>query len=97
MSQNRIIGRVLSVDNFRVFIKIEEDIKGAFKSGINDIYEVARINSYLIIPVGADRIVALITRVTMKEEVELNSTTTSIVLPSSSRNMNALQYNNLII
>ena len=90
MSQNRIIGRVLSVDNFRVFIKIEEDIKGAFKSGINDIYEVARINSYLIIPVGADRIVALITRVTMKEEVELNSTTTSIVLPSSSRYISAM-------
>ncbi len=89
MSQNKIIGRVLSVDNFRVFIKIEEDIKGAFKSGVNDIYEVARINSYLIIPVGADRIVALITRVTMKEEVELNATTTSIVLPSSSRYISA--------
>lgn len=89
MSQNRIIGRVLSVDNFRVFIKIEDDIKGAFKSGINDIYEVARINSYLIIPVGADRIVALITRVTMKEEVELNNSTASIILPSSSRYISA--------
>ena len=89
MSQNRIIGRVLSVDNFRVFIKIEDDIKGAFKSGINDIYEVARINSYLIIPVGADRIVALITRVTMKEEVELNNSSASIILPSSSRYISA--------
>ena len=89
MSQNRIIGRVLSVDNFRVFIKIEDDIKGAFKSGINDIYEVARINSYLIIPVGADRIVALITRVTMKEEVELNNSLASIILPSSSRYISA--------
>ena len=90
MSQNRVIGRVLSVDNFRVFIKIDEEINGAFRSGINDIYEVARINSYLIIPVGADRIVALITRVTMKEEVELNnSSTTSVVLPSSSRYISA--------
>mgnify|MGYP003498556913 CR=1 FL=1 len=89
MSQNKIIGRVLSVDNFRVFIKIEDDIKGAFKSGINDIYEVARINSYLIIPVGADRIVALITRVTMKEEVELNNSSASIILPSSSRYISA--------
>lgn len=96
MSQNRIIGRVLSVDNFRVFIKIEEDIKGSFKSGINDIYEVARINSYLIIPVGADRIVALITRVTMKEEVELNSTTTSIVLPSSSRYISATMLGTIV-
>lgn len=89
MIQNRIIGRVLSVDNFRVFIKIDEDIKGTFKSGMKDIYEIARINSYLIIPVGADRIVALITRVTMKEEVELDNTKASILLPSSSRYISA--------
>lgn len=89
MSQNRIIGRVLSVDNFRVFIKIEEDLKGSYKSGINDIYEVARINSYLIIPVGSDRIVALITRVTMKEEMELDTNITSISLPTSSRYISA--------
>lgn len=90
INQNRIIGRVLSVDNFRVFIKIEEHIMGSFKSGVNDIYEVARINSYLIIPVGADRIVALITRVTMKEEVELNSNSAnSISLPSTARYISA--------
>ena len=90
INQNRIIGRVLSVDNFRVFIKIEEHIMGSFKSGVNDIYEVARINSYLKIPVGADRIVALITRVTMKEEVELNSNSaSSISLPSTARYISA--------
>lgn len=90
INQNRIIGRVLSVDNFRVFIKIEEHIMGSFKSGVNDIYEVVRINSYLIIPVGADRIVALITRVTMKEEVELNSNSaSSISLPSTARYISA--------
>lgn len=89
MSQNRMIGRVLSVDNFRVFIKIEEDLKGSYKSGINDIYEVARINSYLMIPVGSDRIVALITRVTMKEEMELDTNMTSISLPTSSRYISA--------
>ena len=27
MAQNRVIGRVLSVDNFRVFIKIEDELK----------------------------------------------------------------------
>lgn len=53
-SNNRIVGRVLSVDNFRVFIKIEEDLRGTYKSGVLDVYEIARINSYLIIPVGAD-------------------------------------------
>jgi len=89
MNQNKIIGRVLSVDNFRVYIKIEEDLRGAYKSGINDIYEIARINSYLIIPVGADRVVALITRVTMKEEIDLEKNSTSIKLPTSARYISA--------
>ncbi|MPL55078.1 hypothetical protein SDC9_00545 [bioreactor metagenome] len=88
-SNNRIIGRVLSVDNFRVFIKIEEDLRGTYKSGVLDVYEIARINSYLIIPVGADRVVALITRVTMKEEVEFGKNSTSISLPTSARYISA--------
>lgn len=88
-NDNRLIGRVLSVDNFRVFIKIEDDLRGTYKSGVLDIYEVARINSYLIIPVGADRVVALITRVTMKEEVEFGKSSTSISLPTSSRYISA--------
>lgn len=89
MSQNKIIGRVLSVDNFRVYIKIEEDLRGTYKSGIKDIYEIARINSYLIIPVGADRVVALITRITMKEEFDLEKTSASIKLPTSARYISA--------
>lgn len=89
MTQNKIIGRVLSVDNFRVYIRIEDELHGAYKSGFNDIYEVARINSYLIIPVGSDRVVALITRVTMKEELEFDKTRSSISLPSSARYISA--------
>ena len=89
MSQNRTVGRVLSVDNFRVYIKIEDELKGTYKSGINGIYEVARINSYLIIPVGPDRIVALITRVSMKDEMEIDSNSASITLPTSARYVSA--------
>lgn len=88
-NSHKTIGRVLSVDNFRVFVKLDEDLHGAYKSGYNDIYEVARINSYLIIPVGADRIVALITRVTMKEEVEFDKNVASIMLPTSARYVSA--------
>ena len=89
MNHSRIIGRVVSVDNYRVFIRIEDDLRGAYKNGVYDIYEIARINSYLIIPVGSDRVVALITRVTMKEEMELEKTTSSISLPSSARYISA--------
>lgn len=97
MSQNRIIGRVLSVDNFRVFIKIEEELKGTYKSGISGIYEVARINSYLIIPVGSDRIVALITRITMKDEAELDKQTATITLPNSARYVSATMLGTITI
>ncbi len=97
MPQNRIIGRVLSVDNFRVFIKIEEELKGTYKSGISGIYEVARINSYLIIPVGSDRIVALITRVTMKDEAELDKQTATITLPDSARYVSATMLGTITI
>ena len=86
---NKVIGRVLSVDNFRIFIKIDEDLRGAYTSGVNDIYEIARINSYLIIPVGSDRVVALISRVTMKEEIEFDRNSTNITLPNSARYISA--------
>lgn len=86
---NKVIGKVLSVDNFRVLIKIDEDLRGSYTSGVNDIYEIARINSYLIIPVGSDRVVALISRVTMKEEIEFNKNSTNITLPTSARYISA--------
>lgn len=89
INSNKIVGRVLSVDNFRVYVKINEDLLGSYKSGVSDIYEIARINSYLIIPVGADRVVALITRVTMKEEVEFDKNSTNITLPTSARYISA--------
>lgn len=86
---NKVIGRVLSVDNFRVFIKIDEDLRGTYTSGVSDIYEIARINSYLIIPVGSDRVVALISRVSMKEEIEFDKSSTNITLPTSARYISA--------
>ncbi len=89
MTNNRVIGKVLSVDNFRVYIKIDDEHNGPYTNGIHDIYEIARINSYLIIPVGADRVVALITRITMKEELEFETKSSSITLPSSARYISA--------
>ena len=96
MSQTRIIGRVLSVDNYRVFIKIDDEIKGSYKNGVHDVYEIARINSYLIIPVGSDRIVALITRVSMKEELPFDQHTSAVILPTSSRYISATMLGTII-
>lgn len=81
----RNIGRVVSVDSFRVLVELDNDLKGLYKSGLHDIYEIARINSYITIPVGAERIVALITRVKTHEEAEFEQSIATITLPQSKR------------
>lgn len=81
----RKIGKVISVDSFRVVVQLDEDLKSLYKSGFNDIYEIARINSYLIIPVGADRIVAIVTRVKIQDETEIEKTSGFITLPKAQR------------
>jgi len=83
--KERIIGKVISVDSFRVFIKLDDDLKSLYKSGYEDIYEVARINSYIIIPIGADKIVAMVTSVRAIDETELSKNKESIFLTKSAR------------
>ena len=83
MINERKIGRIISVDSFRVYIKLDEDLKSLYKSGYEDIYEVARINSYIVIPIGAERIVALVTRVRAIDETELGSDKDAIFLTSN--------------
>lgn len=83
--KERVIGKVISIDSFRVFIKLEDDLKSLYKSGYEDIYEVARINSYIIIPIGADKIVAMVTSVKAMDETELNKNKEAIFLTKTAR------------
>lgn len=83
--KERIIGKVMSVDSFRVYIKLDDDLKSLYKSGYEDIYEVARINSYIIIPIGADKIVAMVTSVKAIDETELGKQREAIFLTKSAR------------
>ncbi len=83
--RNKSIGKVISVDSFRVFIRLDEDLKSLYKSGYEDIYEVARINSYVIIPIGADRIVAMVTSVRSVDETELSKNKEAIFLTKPAR------------
>ena len=83
--RERNIGKVISVDSFRVVVQLDENLKSLYKSGFNDIYEIARINSYLIIPVGADRIVAIVTRVKIQDETEIEKSAGFITLPKAQR------------
>ena len=81
----RSIGKVISVDSFRAYIRLDDDLKSLYKSGYEDIFEVARINSYVIIPIGADKIVAMVTSVRAIDETEIGKNKEAIFLTKSAR------------
>lgn len=81
----RRIGKITSVDSFRIVVELDDNLKSLFKNGFNDIYEIARINSYVIIPVGSDKIVAIVTRVKVQDETEIERNHGAITLPKSKR------------
>lgn len=89
MTTEHEIGRVVAVDTAQVTVELNRDLKALTRSTYEGTIEVGRINSYIIIPVGARRIVAMITRVVMTEESELKADKTMISLPSTRRLMKA--------
>lgn len=89
MRNERSIGRVVTVDSLSVYVRLDDDLKSLYKSGYEEIYPVARINSYIIIPVGAERIVAMVNRVMTKEETDLTKSSGAIFLTESNRYLSA--------
>lgn len=89
MEQERQVGKIVSVDSLTVYVKLDDDLKSLYKSGFHEIYPIARINSYIIIPVGADRIVAIVNRVQTREETDMSKGNHSIFLTESSRYLSA--------
>ena len=82
---DRVIGRIISVDSFRVLIELDSNLKGLHKNSYHGLYEIAKINSYIVIPVNDEKIVALVTRVKVTDETEIESFSGIINLPKSKR------------
>lgn len=89
MANERNIGRIVTVDSLYVHVRLDDDLKSLYKSGYEEIYPVARINSYIIIPVGADKIVAMVNRVMTREETDLTKSSGTIFLSESYRYLSA--------
>ena len=83
------IGRVLAVDTSEVSIELNPDLKGMSRSTYEGSHEVGGINSYVIVQVGANRLVAMVTRVTLVEEAKTKEDRTVVALPVSRRLMRA--------
>lgn len=83
------IGHVVAVDTAQVSIELNGDLKGMSRTTFEGPQEVGRINSYVIIPVGARRLVAMVTRVVLVEEAEMKADRTMVALPAARRLMKA--------
>ena len=89
MTTEHDIGRVVAVDTTQVTVELNSDLKALTRSTYEGTIEVGRINSYIIIPVGSRRIVAMVTRIVLTEESELKASKTMVTLPSTRRIMKA--------
>jgi len=83
------IGRVMAVNTAQVTIELNPDLKALTRGTYEATVEVGRINSYVIIPVGPRKIVAMVTNISMTEEAELRVDRTMVTLPSARRLMKA--------
>ncbi|WP_242919728.1 ATP-binding protein [Pontibacter liquoris] len=87
--QEREIGRVIGVESDKVLIELNHSSKSLTKTFVTGVYPIARINSYVLLPIGSVCVVAVVTRVSMaKESVELTSEAT-LSLPQPKRTLSA--------
>lgn len=89
MANDFEIGRVVAVDTAKVTIELNKGLRALTRSTYEGVQEVGRINSYVIMPVGAHRLVAMVIRVFITEEAEMRADRTMITLPSARRLMMA--------
>ena len=83
------IGRVVAVDTAQVSVELNRDLSGMSRNTYEGPHEVGRINSYIIIPVAASRLVGVVTRVVLVEDTELMTGRAMVALPASKRVLKA--------
>ena len=79
------IGRVIAVDSAQVTIQLNKDLKALSRTTYEGVFEVGRINSYVIFPVGAHRLVGMVTRIVLAEDADIRADRTMVTLPSTRR------------
>lgn len=70
MSSDRAIGRAVRVKTYQALVELSQDTTSYVKSSLGGMYAIGVINSFVIIPVGSERVVAVVTALDMAEEPE---------------------------
>ena len=89
MSVDSEIGRVVAVDTAHVRIELNPEIRGMVRKTYEEVQEVGRINSYIILPVSGQRLVAIVTRVVLGEDIESKGDRKAVRLRAARRLMDA--------
>ena len=71
MTEARIIGRVISVQNATLRVVLDVGARGFTKAGPDGLHTVGVVNSYITAPVGAHRIVAIVTGVSINRHIDV--------------------------
>lgn len=88
MSQDRQIGRIVKVQTYRALVDLQPDTTSYVKSCYGGLHSIAIINSFVIIPIGSERVIAMVVGLDMSEEPEATMQNRQmIVLPTSRRTM----------
>jgi uncharacterized protein len=70
MSTDRTIGRTVKIKTYQALVELSPDTSSYVKSSYGGLYAIAVINSFVILPVGSERVVAIVTALDMAEEPE---------------------------
>lgn len=70
MQSDRTIGHTVKIKTYQALVELSADTSSYVKSSYGGLYAIAVINSFVIIPVGSERVVAIVTGLDMAEEPE---------------------------
>lgn len=88
METDRKIGRVVKVKTYQALVELLADTSSYVKSSHGGLYAIAVVNSYVIMPIGSERVVAMVTALDMAEEQEAHlQNRQMLMLPQSRRTM----------
>lgn len=97
MQSDRRIGKVVSVNSYSATIELDKEAQSFVKNSFEETHKIGIINSYVIIPIGADKIVGIVTKVNMFEDSELNyKSSSTVVLPKSKRTMTVTMIGSIV-
>jgi DNA helicase HerA-like ATPase len=70
MTSDRTIGRTVKIKTYQALVELLPDTSSYVKSSYGGLYAIAVINSFVVLPVGSERVIAIVTSLDMAEDAE---------------------------